>query len=208
MKTMIKKTILGALLSASMFAQQKLVFPGAEVQVYFDMQFVFTEIDIASLHAAGIYNLKPATFYDMKLQDSKAQVLKQLGPPDKIYADYEGAGTETFVYNSGFSVSYSIDDYNRFDAFWIEKPLENLRSFTIGRNFYLSKKFKLRVGQPIAKDLIDKYWYKVYDEQNKGTCRKSYHFYIYAVDSLSDYFLSICVDSAEKITEIYYGGPA
>jgi hypothetical protein len=190
MKTIIKKTILGALLSASIFAQQKLVLPGSEIQVYYT------------------YFLSNPT----PLPENKLEAVKKLGTPHAIYYDEWGNGTETVVYRWGISLSYDAKDLDYPESIRLRNRSVIVSDITkpqFNYSFYITN-FKLAVGGKVHQDLLDKYWYRVYDEQNKGACKKGYYFSIYnqVVNSLSDYYLSVCVDSAEKITEIYYGGPA
>ena len=186
MKTMIKKTILCVLLPVSMFAQQKLVLPGSEIQVYY-------------------------TYFwkTIPLKENKLEAMNILGTPDAIYNDEWGNGTETLVYKAGISLSYDAKDLDHPESIRLRKPINAVNLSSLLKPFSITS-FKLMVGGKVHQELLDKYWYRVYDEQNKGACKKGYYFSIYnqVVNSLSDYFLSVCVDSAGVITEIYYGGPA
>jgi hypothetical protein len=186
MKTIIKKTILGLLLPVSMFAQQKLVLPGSEIQVYYTV----------------FWNTKP-------LPKNKLEAMKTLGAPDIIYNDEWGNGTETLVYKAGISLSYDAKDLDHPESIWLDKPINAVNLSSLLKPFSITS-FKLMVGGKVHQDLLDKYFYQTHYPKNKAHCVKNYAFYIYAVEiqDLADYMLSVCVDSAGVITEIHYGGAA
>lgn len=165
------------------FAQQKLVLPGSEIQVYYPF------------------------FGQRKLPKNKLEAMKTLGTPDIIYNDEWGNGTETLVYKAGISLAYDAKDLDHPESIWLDKPINavNLSSFL--KPFSITS-FKLMVGGKVHQDLLNKYFYETYYPKNKNNCVKNYAFPIYAITTFSDYFLSVCVDSAGVITEIYYGGSA
>jgi len=231
MKTMMKKTILCLLLPVSIFAQQKLVLPGSEIQVYYyPMQLpkiVATESeriilaslflgisDSAALQAQGINPvtsvqnaLDVAMNVSKPLPKNKLEAVKILGAPDITYHDEWGNGTETLVYGSGLSLDYDDADLNRPDAIRLRASKKALSSSK--QPFYITS-FKLAVGEKVHQDLLDKYLYQTYDTPSELKCVKNYAFYIYVVQvqDFADYMLSVCVDGAGTITEISFGGAA
>ena len=156
----------------------------------------------------------PTTQQDslMYVGKSRSEVTQALGQPEAIYRNDDNNADE-FGYTGHLTFTYADNDPDIYDVLLLRpNPTGDINPYVI------SKKYKLGIGRPIPKELLDSVEYGVYIKASPGkpltpteeaalppSTLKQYSFQLAVPDgSLSDGSLTIDVQDG-KIIKLYIG---